>query len=120
MHLKTISCQQRWRYYCPFCDQDITPPDGYTISSFIQCQFCPVTTNLIVNGSISNPNIAYIQFQQDQFMIELNQDDQTTILFAGPVNARLSQMLKLSYLVPVNPNNFHNWLSKLLNLKAFS
>lgn len=83
-----------------------------------QCEYCPFVTCFICNGSETNPDIVYIQFVIDNYVLELDMHDKICNLFVlGQPDCPL--VITLSFLPDLNPSNAKQWLDKLLLLKPF-
>jgi len=119
MNLKVVQCYSKNKVYCYYCDEDMTPDDGQQINGYFDCK--PCHTRFICSGNFSNPDIEYIHFTVDSYLIELNYDRNQTFLFHKDESPmRRLHMMELAYIADINPTNAKYWLTKLLNLKAFS
>lgn len=117
MNIKTTQEGKQTKYFCPYCDQDMTPVDN-THRGWLDCDTCPVHIRYIIMGSFSSPIAAYIQFKStDKYMLELNLLDDSTILSDQDKHAVI---IRLNHVIDVNPNNCEAWIKRLIDLKAFT
>lgn len=99
---------------CPFCQEE-TEGSG---SGIYQCNKCPIPTSFICSGNLSSPDIIYIQFVFDEFLIELDMDDRKCHLFLlGHPHCNL--IFSISHVPNITPTNAQDWLKKFFHLKAF-
>lgn len=101
---------------CPFCLSDL----NYSSIAVYFCLNCKVEMTYICNGSINEPIIQYTQFYFDGYMIELNHDLNSCLIFYCPAGSvSCTSILSLNYLPIITPNNVEDWFIRIRQLFIF-
>lgn len=95
---------------CQFCQHKLIE----TQSGHSQCNNCPIQVRY-VHWSTQEIIAIFLQVNEE-YIIDLALSEQKCYLIKGT----FKKVVSLNYLPKINPNNANHWLTKLLNLKAFS
>ena len=102
---------------CPFCYQK-TVADGIVLN-FPACHSCNVSYE-----TDNEMHILNMLFLTDgPYSIEIDLKEERTILWNVQPNSQsfVKQIMVFNYVIPIiHPNDIEYWISRLLNLKAFS
>ena|ERR1700722_1786698 len=86
------------------------------------CYNCPEKTGFIFSGSSYNPTIVFILFYIDNYLIELDLENENTVIhyYEGITFSSTVDKIFESNDISITPFTARSWLNRILKLRAFS
>lgn len=104
---------------CPYCKKEPTDLKN----GCFECRSCSGYPRLVFSGSWNEPNLWYIQFRQTVYVLEIDVQARECYLCSNRADHQIMHptITKLSYIPSdLNPDTAQDWITRLLNIKAFA
>jgi hypothetical protein len=106
---------------CSFCQQETSTE---STPHFPACNKCNISYEIDNDKDNNIINMLFLTIgEYEKYSIEIDLQSQKTILWSVDPSTSMSvkQIMVFNYIIPlVHPNDIEYWISRLLNLKAFS